>query len=434
MPKRVLLIAHAFPPCHAVAALRAAKFAKYLPDFGWEPIVVTRNWHDEHGGGEEPRDTRVVRTEYQDRLALFRRGPTRRTSGAIRSGDPSYRRRRTAIRRTASYLIKEALAYPDEFIGWKAHALKAAREVLQQERISLLFSTSPPSTSHLVASQLHRETGIPWVADFRDLWTQNHYIRHTLPRTLIERRLEMKTLRDADLLVTVSSPLAHRLQQLHGKPTEVITNGYDEDDYSGDQPPLTPYFSLTYTGQIYAGKRDPSLVFAAVKELVEEKAVASGTFRIRFFGPEGDQVFVNTLAKQHGIQEYVVHEGRVDYQEAILRQRESTALLLLNWNVPEEKGVYTGKLFEYLGARRPILAIPRVNGVVGKLISEANAGIVAGTKQEIVRALEGWYDQFMGNQAVPYDGIETVIRQFTRRAQTEKLAELFDRLAVNRGS
>ena len=432
MTHKALLIAHGYPPCHAIGALRAAKFAKYLPRCGWEPTVVTRLWQSQLGL-EEPSGIKVVRTHFQDRLRFFRRDDAGRRARATQDLQASSGNRGNAVRAIASFLLKECLAYPDESIGWKPYALEAAREMLCAGGISLIFSTSPPATSHLIASQLQCETGLPWVADFRDLWTQNHYVRHAFPRTLIERRLEKRILQGASLLITVSEPFADELRRFHGKPTEVITNGYDEDDYSGDPPSPTPYFSLTYTGQIYAGKRDPSLLFDAVRDLAGEQAISPEAFRIRFFGPERDRTIVYELAERYGIRRYVTHGGQIPYREAILRQRESTALLLLNWNVPEEKGVYTGKLFEYLGARRPILAVPRLDGVVDELMSEANAGVVAGTKQEIVRALEGWYDQFVDSQAVPYNGIETVIRRFTKRAQTEKLAKLFDRLANNKG-
>jgi len=430
MSKKVLMIAHAYPPYNSIGALRAAKFAKYLPKYGWEPIVITRAWEEETHGLEEPHGIKVIRTGYRDRLRFFRRIGSRRIVSTSKS-TPSEREKWNEIRKAASFWLREFLAYPDEFVGWKTYALQAAQKILQEEDIHLIFSTSPPATSHLIASELQRETGLPWVADFRDLWTQNHYIRHSAVRRPLERRLERETLSRASVLVTVSSPLVEKLRDLHRKPVEVVTNGFDQDDYSGPPPPLTPYFSLTYTGRIYAGKQDPSLLFAAVRELLQTGVIDPRRFRIRFYGPDG--ALVEELAARFGVNELVSYEGRVPYTEAVRCQRESTALLLLNWQAPEEKGLYTGKVFEYLGAKRPILAVPGNGGVVDELIRDTKAGVVASTKEQLICIISKWYREFQETGGLRYRGEQAVIMQYTRAQQAYKLAQLFDRLMGGNG-
>lgn len=423
--KKVLMIGYAFPPRLAIGALRVAKFAKYLPQFGWEPSVITRSWEGERGL-EEPVGVRVIRTAYRDRLRFFRRNRSSYGRGTPRQEKAVSQDWQGAHYKIASFWVKECLAYPDESIGWKHYALEAANKLLEEKDIALIYSTSPPTTSHLIASEIQQETGLPWVADFRDLWTQNHYVRHSALRRLIERRLEKKTLATAAILVTVSAPLAEKLGRFHSKSVEVITNGFDEDDYCGTSPPPTPYFSLTYTGQIYSGKRDPSLLLAAVQELLKTGVIDPRRFRIRFYGPDGG--LVEKLAARFGVEEVVNCGGIVPYIEAVRRQRESTALLLLNCQAPEEKGVYTGKVFEYLGARRPILVIPGNEGVVDELMRETRAGIVAGTKEELTRVLSDWYCQFRETGTLAYQGEERVIMQYTRAQQVCKLAQLFDRI------
>ena len=426
MNRKVLMLAHAYPPYNSMGALRAAKFAKYLPKYGWEPIVVTRIWPEEMGGLEEPAEIRVIRTDYHDRLGIFRHSYPSKVKAPSRGSQASGWR--SKLRRIASFWVKELLAYPDEFVGWKPYAVEVARKILKKEDIAIIFSTSPPPTSHLIAHELQRESSLPWVADFRDLWTQNHYIRHTRPRQWLEARLERRVLKNASVLVTVSHPMAEKLKWLHKKPVEVITNGYDEDDYAGPPPPLTPYFSITYTGQLYAGKRDPSLLFAAVRKLLDDRIIDPQSFRIRFYGPERDGEVILSLAARYGIERVVGHYGRVSYQEAILHQRESTILLLLNWLSAKERGVYTGKLFEYLGAKRPILAIPRIEGVVDDLLRETGAGVVAGTVDEIVQLIKLWHNEFQKTGMVSYRGKDEVIAKYTRAAQTRKLARIFEQL------
>lgn len=426
MKRKVLFIAHSYPPLNSMGALRAAKFAKYLPRYGWEPIVVTRTWPKEMWGLEEPPGIRVIRTGFHDRLGIFRRGRSAETKRAAKS--PWHSCWKTKLRKLASFWVREFLAYPDEFIAWKPYALKAARKLLKEERISLIFSTSPPPTSHLIAHELQQVTGIPWVADLRDLWTQNHYLHHTRLRKWIEIKLEKKILQNASMLITVSEPFAEKLRQLHGKPVEVITNGFDEEDFADPPPPLTPYFSITYTGQVYSGKRDPSLLFAAIRELLKDNRINSETFKIRFYGPERDREFVLQLADRYEVSELVVHHGKISYREAIRRQRESTVLLLLSWQSAEEKGVYTGKVFEYLGAQRPILAIPKIGGVVDELLEETGAGVSAGTKEEVIQIVRSWYDEFTKFGSVSYKGTDQTRKKYTRAAQAKKLAEIFKQI------
>jgi len=428
MRRKVAMIAHAFPPCHAIGALRAAKFAKYLPKYGWEPIVITRTWPQQSWGMDEPPGVRVVRTAYHDRLGIFRRSRSSQVRTLSESSQsPGWR---SKVRKLASFWVRELIAYPDEFIGWKRYAVEAARELLKGENVAIIFSSSPPPTAHLIAREVQRETRLPWVADFRDLWIQNHYLRHTALRRYIERRLEKRTLARASVLVTVSSPLAAKLGRLHNKPVEVITNGFDEDDYSGPPPSPTPYFSLTYTGQIYAGKRDPSLLFSAVRKLLQAGVIDSLRFRIRFYGPDGS--FVEKLAARFRVAEVVSYEGLVPYAEAVRHQRGSTALLLLSWHAPEEKGIYTGKVFEYLGARRPILVIPRTEGVLDELMEETGAGVAASSEEELIMLLVKWYDEFLTTGSLKYRGKEEAISKYTREQQARKLAQVFDRVLEGR--
>ncbi len=443
MPARkFLFIAYYYPPVNAIGAVRAAKFAKYLPAFGWEPVVLTRQWE----GADLPDvpGVRVVRTAYQDRLRFFRRG-----SGGPQAEPPptapaasGVAGLRSRLRRLVSFWLKEAIAYPDEFIGWKPLALQAARQVIEQDNIALIFSTATPFTSHLVAAQLHREYGLPWVADFRDPWTQSPVWHHSWLRTRVERGLERRTMRRADLLATVSHPWAEGLGRFHGKPVAVIPNGYDEDDYAGPPPPLTPDFTITYTGRLYAetyrrahaeGRRDPTPLFAAVRELVAAGEIDPARFKIRFYGPEQDRLLVLALAGQHGLQGVVSHEGEVAFPEAVCRQRESTVLLLLNWqsarNSFKEQGWFTAKVYEYFGARRPILALP-CHGGVDALLRETGSGVSATTPEEVAQAIRAWYSEFLQNGRVAYTDHGEVARRYTRQHQAGQLAQAFDRVVA----
>ena len=268
--------------------------------------------------------------------------------------------------------IKGFIVYPDEQKLWLPFAIQAGHELLQQERYNALISSSGPVTTHMIASALKREIKILWIADFRDLWTQNHYYLYTKLRKVFEKRLELKTLRDADALVSVSEPLANKLASLHkGKQVFAVPNGFDPDDIGS--APLTKKFTITYTGQLYHGKRDPELLLRAIREMIKEGEMEENNIEIRFYGPF--EYWLDQEIKRYHLEGVVRQNGIVSREIALERQRESQLLLLLNWDDPDEKGVYTGKLFEYLAARRPILAIGGPEGVVSQLLRETGAGV-----------------------------------------------------------
>jgi glycosyltransferase involved in cell wall biosynthesis len=216
---------------------------------------------------------------------------------------------------------------------------------------------------------------IPWIADLRDLWTQNHYYQYTRIRKFVERRLELKTLHEADAIVTVSQPLAETLCKLHkNENIYSIPNGFDPEEVnSTPNVNFTKDFSITYTGQLYQGKRDPSKLFEALHSLLSEGKMNPNDIEVKYYGPKED--WLENDVECYGLQGIVNWYGVIPRNTALEKQRESQVLLLLLWDHPEDMGVYTGKIFEYLAAQRPILAIGGSKGVVKELLDDTNAGV-----------------------------------------------------------
>jgi len=273
--KKILMILYNYPPDQSIGTLRGIGFVKYLPKYGWQPVVITRDWKDEKYPLEEPKGVKVFRTEYSDILQFFRRGgkSIKKEENLIDLPITGLEIAKERIRGKISFLIKEILVYPDENIGWENFAIQQSREIIIKEKPDIIFSSSPPATSHIIASKLKEEFNIPWVADFRDLWTQNptQHNPHTFLRKIVETRLERKTLRKADALITISKPASENLFLLHNKRAEVITNGFDIDDFKDISIPLTKNFTITFTGQTYCTRRDPTMLFSAIRELVDEE-------------------------------------------------------------------------------------------------------------------------------------------------------------------
>jgi hypothetical protein len=430
--KKVLIVTFYFPPTNKIAAVRLGKFAKYLPRFGWEPFVLTA---DEVKGCSqdlpvEIDEANIFRTRY------FALGPI--ISYELTGGQRTIYQAtpRSSTWRKALYklirLMEPVYTLPVirtltlEPVGWSRHALRKGLEILSKEKFDIIFSSYGPSMSHLVASKLHRQTGTPWVAEFRDLWSLNPYLRKVQPFHFFEKELEKRVMKGSDLLVTVSEPLAKQLEGLHSKKVVTICNGFDEDDYL-DSVPLTTKFTITYTGNIYPGKQDLSPLFKAIAELWEEGKISPKDFEVRFFGGGTLTSLLPTIRYYH-LEHIVKIYGLVPFKESIRKQKESTVLLFLGWNDPREKGFYTAKVFEYLGARRPILSIGLKGDVVDELLKETGAGVVVSEVNEIKALLSQWMKEFKqsGEVLSHFKPDSAAVYRYTRKQEAAKLAQLLE--------
>jgi hypothetical protein len=431
---KVLIVSFSFPPTNNIAAVRVGKLAKYLPSFGWEPIVLTAD-----KGKELPQTlpleigkANVIRTTY------FALGPAlfygltgyERAAGQPSSQSSKWIQLLRRIARFAEpiYTLPLLRLLALEPLGWYRPALSMGLEIMSKHKVDVIFSSYGPAMSHVIASRLHRETGVPWVADFRDLWSLNPYLRKVQPFHFFEQKIEKKVMGDSDLLITVSEPMTGQLKTLHGKKVITIHNGFDDEDYR-EEVPLTRKFTITYTGNIYPKKRDPTTLFKALAELMAEGKIASSDLEVRFFGGNTLAALLPIVEACH-VGEFVKIYGFVPFKESVRRQKESTVLLLLLWTDVGEKGIYTGKFFEYLGARRPILAIGPRYGVVDKLLKESGAGIVVNKVKEIKAILSEWIEEFehSGTIRSNYKPDSAVLYQFMRRKQAEKLAHILDKV------
>jgi glycosyltransferase involved in cell wall biosynthesis len=430
MSKRVLVITYYFPPRPDIASLRLRGLAKYLPEYGWEPVILTAALP-----GKPESCFKVVQTAYPgDATACWKRKLGLRPDKGFQEqiGVPrALRESEGSFTSKLLTLAKAIIAYPDEQKSWYPFAVSVGHDLLTRERFDALLSSSSPVTCHLIARELKRRHRIPWVADLRDLWTQNHHYPYGPVRRLFERRLEVKTLSAADALVTVSEPLAEKLRLLHrGKPVIAIPNGYDPDEVASAS--LTREFTITYTGQLYQGKRDPTPLFRAIAELISEGRLDRRVVKVRLYG--ATDYWVEKEVKRFGLEDVVRLSPYVPREIALEKQRESQILLLLNWNHPEETGVYTGKVFEYLAARRPILAVGGPRGVVTELLEETGAGFHALGYAQLKHALLELYEQYRTFGYVPYKGREEQIAKYSHVEMARRFAELLDFLKENKMS
>ena len=414
--KNVLIIAYYW-------GTRIPGLAKYLPEFGWQPVILTAPLI------EKPNTQfRVVETSYRDVLSfwkrLFRLNPDEDVRRQVKK-----RFGVTAKNSLVDFILTcvgEVVNYPDGDKGWKPFAVKAGDELLEQEDIDAIISSSSPVTSHLIAKELKARYKIPWVADFRDLWSQNHNYSYSPIRKLFDRRLELKTLSMADALVTVSQPWAEKLSALHkDKATYAITNGFDPETVNITPAKLTDKFTITYTGSIYAGGQDPSRLFVALRDLISNGTMNPNEIEVRFYGSAME--WLDREIEQYGLSNIVKQYGRVPVQVAREKQRETQLLLQLSWEGREKAG-YSGKLFEYLAAQRPILATGLGNDMTEELLDETRAGLYSSTVEEIKSILNELYSEYKNMGEVIYKGDEAKINRYSYRETANKFTDILDHL------
>jgi len=438
--KRVLIVSYYFPPQSYIGSLRLGKLAKYLPEYGWEPVVLTVDPERKNSGNFLPVEMscgRVIRTRDFDMTNELKKMVHIDYSTSVFNLEEKMSQAKISKSQQAKikalecvmWFVSQFVSFPDPQIGWYFIVKKYFTNILKECEADILFTSSSPSSSHLIGRYLKGELNVPWVADFRDLWTQNHISRRIYPLWKVEQKVEKNVLKMCDAVTTVSKPLAEQLLSFHGKPVSVVTNGFDEDDY--DRMPLTKIsetraFKIVYTGKIYPHKQDPSVLFRAVKDLLNEGFIRMCELEIDFFGR--DASWAKRISYNMGMEEIVNFRGLVPYNESIQRQTESDLLLLLEWTDNQARGVYTGKIFEYLGAGKPILAVGPKGGVVDELLKETGAGVLVSNHEETKAMLKQWITLFRERGFIPYYGRDEIISKYSRRSQAKILAELFDNL------
>jgi glycosyltransferase involved in cell wall biosynthesis len=417
---RLLIVSYAFPPFNSIGGVRVGKTVKYLLDFGHDVRVLTAR--DQPFRPTLPLEIPSEKIIYSKWLSVRRGAPTARKPDDTQMPAGGSTRKsaklKAALRQFISYPYKTLIDFPDSNIGWLPYAVSDATRLFKSWKPQLMLASSPPPTSLLVAHRLSRKFGIPWVADLRDLWIDHPYYDQPAWRKVIEERLERRVLSSAAGMVTVSEPLAERLKQKYQSQAAVVLNGFDRTDYP--EASVVPFndgqLKILYTGMIYPGKRDPSPLFEALQALgpLRERV------RVVFYGLVLESV--RPLASRYNVEHLVeVHEP-VPYKESLKMQTEADVLLLLLWTDPTERGVYTGKLFEYMGARRPILAVGGVGSVAADLIRARRVGFALDEAAEIAAQLKEWIAQKELTGAIPALEDETIIG-VSREEQTRALED-----------
>jgi len=413
MVKRVLMVAFHFPPLNVSSGIhRTLRFAQYLPDFNWEPAVLTGH----------PRAYSGVST------------------ASLAEIPPQLHVRRAFALDTARHLslrgvYPQWLALPDRWWTWWLGAVPAGLSLIRTLKPDALWSTYPIATAHLIAYTMHRLTGIRWIADFRDPMSEADY-----PDNLLERRtvewIEYQTLKHCERAVfTTPGTLrlyAERYPNILKSRLSIIENGYDEPSFAEAERSGDPGRSghgplvLVHSGAVYPSYRDPRLFFAALSELFGNGSIKRGELRVVLRATGYDE-FLRELIAHYGIDGIVTLEPALPYRAALAEMLAADGLLLLqaaicNHQVP-------AKLYEYLRARRPILALTDPAGDTAAVLRNADIDTIArlDSQEEITRLLVRFLD-LLRQQRAPV-AAEAAVVAASRRSRTIELARLLDAVA-----
>jgi glycosyltransferase involved in cell wall biosynthesis len=427
---RILSISYYFPPYNAIGALRTGKTMRYLAALGHELRVVTAAEHpglDASLSVEIP-ESQVLRVRWATADRLVARLLSRRRAAAG-VGNIAPAGAANAIISRAGALYRTLAHFPDETAPGLPGVYRAASALVRAWRPDVILASASPVSTLLIAYLLGRRFGIPWVGELRDLWTENHSYPYPAIRRYFERALERRVLRSAAGLVTVSEPLAQRLRT-RGRPTRVVLNGFDPADYPVDaEPGRSPILRIVYTGHVFAASQDATPLVEAVSLLGDRGRNVQVVFYGRFLGIALRKAMQR--ATELGVAGSFRIEQPVPHREALRIQRQADVLLLLTWNDPANPGVYTGKLFEYIGARRPILAVGRGGTVADALVRERALGACVTDAPAIADQLARWVDQKSAKGAIPSPP-EGNTADLTREAQTRVLAGFLSECAAAR--
>lgn len=431
--KKVLVITYYWPPSGGAGVQRVLKFTKYLPQFGYKPYVVTVDEDqasypaiDRTFEKDISPETEIFKTDTFEPFNLYSGliGKKSIPTGFSNESDPGFVQK-------FSRFIRGNFFIPDARRGWVKFAAREASRLIESEKIDTVICTSPPHSAQLCGMYLKKKYNISWIADLRDPWTDIYYYRefyHLPYAKTVDRCLEKKVLETADAVITVSSELKSLfLSKIPGRSPDsvfVIPNGFDEEDFSGLVSNPGKGFVISYTGTL-ADSYKPEVFLKAFKKSVE-KIGGSGLI-LQLIGNPSEGVMKQ--AEGLGIKNRIRFTPTVTHDKSVQMLLDSDALLLLIPDVSNDKGILTGKLFEYLASRKPIIALGPVDGDAAKIISECGAGRMFARNQadEISAYIDGLVSSKASGSGS--DNRSDVFRKYSRREQSKALAGIIDTLS-----
>lgn len=431
--KRVLIITYYWPPSGGSGVQRWLKMSKYFPENNWQPVIYTAEnaeypVEDLSLEKDVAPETEIIRRPIVEPYTFYKKFLGIKKGEKVKAGFINEGKKKSSWKENLSVWIRGNFFIPDARCLWIKPSVKYLTKYLKDNPVDAIISTGPPHSMHLIAKALHEKTKIPWVADFRDPWTEIFYfdsLKLSKYSVRKHKKLEHQVLTSANKVVAVGWHGAADLENLGAKNVQVITNGFDNECVEcADVFQDNGQFTITYTGVLLPN--ESLVIWDAVKELCDECQEFSNELKIKLIGhidnTTMDYIHQNGLSAKVENIEYMAHHEVLEYQ------RNANLLLLLIPISKKADGILTGKLFEYLASGRPILCIGPENGDAARIISDAKAGTTIDfhDKEKMKTEIMKQFDAF--KKGIVHQSDMNVVSNYSRKNITRKFSEIIDDL------
>ena len=427
--KKVLIITYYWPPSGGAGVQRVLKTVKYLRKSGWEPIVFTAaNAHypilDASLEKDIPEGIQVIWQPIWEPYEWYKKFTGQKKEENVYSGFLSENKKPKLTQKLAVW-IRGNYFIPDARCFWIKPASKFLLNWLKENKVDAMLSSGPPHSTHLIAKRVHDKIKIPWLADFRDPWTQIDFYDQLMLSKRADakhKRLELSVLKNADAVSTVSWHWADDLKKIGGRKVEVITNGFDEADFPKIQSAPSKTFSLVHIGSLNGDRNNP-VFWEAIKECAADNPGFKKDVRIRLVGKNDASVYQSI--RENSLQKNLERVDYLPHAEVGKELAAASVLLLPLNNTPNILGIIPGKIFEYLAARKPVFVMGNPLGDSARIVRETGAGVIcdftdkAKMKTELIHLYKQWRGGAL--QVAPAE-----IKKYSREALTNQFAQLLD--------
>ena len=425
-PKKILIITYYWPPAGGPGVQRWLKFAKYLPDFGWKPVIFTPEnpsypLVDETLENEVPKDLEIIKTKIWEPYQLaekLNKSNKKFKAGQFDVGQNQSWKSKLSIWVRGNFFI------PDARVFWVKPSVKFLKKYLTENHFDAFVTTGPPHSMHLIGLALKNEfPNLKWIADFRDPWTEISYYKHlklTKSSDKKHRSLEKKVFENADVTLATSYSDAENFRK-KGANSVCITNGFEvlsEDKNKVDIK--SDKFTLSYVG-VLEQLRNPEILWKTLNEILSENEDFATHFKLKFVGRVDDKI-LNEL-ENSALKNSILNIGYLPHEKSVLEMKNSSLLLITNFPQESSKGIIPGKIFEYLSTGNQILSFGPKDADVAMILEKTNAGKHFGyeekenVKNYILSIYKNWkFGKLQSENAN--------IEEFSRKNLTKKLSEI----------
>lgn len=434
--KKILIITYYWPPAGGPGVQRWLKFAKYLPDFGWEPIIYTPEnpsypLLDESLLKDVPKDLKIVKTTIWEPYQLAEK--LNKSNKKFKAGQFDVGKNQS-WKSKLSIWVRGNFFIPDARVFWVKSSVKFLEHYVKENNIDTVVTSGPPHSLHLIGLQLKKKLHtLKWIADFRDPWTEISYYKHlklTKSSDKKHRQLESEVFKNADITLATSYTDAENFRK-NGANAVCITNGFDEVDASKGETAKSKnskiedsqtHFTLSYIG-VLEQLRNPENLWNALGHLVQKYSDFAQHFTLKFAGRVDDKIMESL--NNSSLKDHILDLGYLSHDKAIEEMRSSDILLITNFPNESSKGIIPGKIFEYLATGKQIISFGPDKADVSKILEDTQAGRHFSYQDSeaiqtfILEKFELWKN---GNLLENTQNIE----QFSRRNLTKKLVEILD--------